>query len=181
MILLQVVDIPLPSGETGPIDLNTPKLTFDPEWLAITRAFHPFMTRRAEQIPFPAEGLARQMVKDEIEWVIRNVGNNEGSINVLDYQQFVKTAPGPGNEGSMRNRQRMWAFQNVCSRLISSFSIIPRKPPDGGILPYVGDRKQGQTFVRIATSSTIVDGLHCRKRPKHDSGQVWTVPNEGSR
>jgi len=112
--LLQVVDIPLPSGETAPIDPNTPKLAFDPEWLAITRAFHPYMTRRAEQTPFPAEGLVRQMVKDEIEWVIRNVGNKEGSINVLDYQQFEKTAPGPGNEGSARNRQRMWAIQMNC-------------------------------------------------------------------
>lgn len=84
-----------------------PTLTFDPEWLAITRAFHPWLSTTRHQPAFPDEAEARALVAKELEWVRANVPKNErGEILVREWQSFVMTAPGPGMEGGDKFRQR---------------------------------------------------------------------------
>jgi lariat debranching enzyme len=66
---LEVIDVESP-GET-----QAPKLTFDPEWMAITRAFQPWLSRTRVQRAFPEEREARRMVSEELEWVMKKVGD----------------------------------------------------------------------------------------------------------
>lgn len=93
---LEVVDVDAPALEPG-----TPVvLAFDPEWLAIQRAFHPWFSTTRGQRPFPDEAEARAMIAKELEWVRANVKTNDkGLIPVDDHQTFAQTAPGPGSEG----------------------------------------------------------------------------------
>ncbi|KAG1784852.1 lariat debranching enzyme, C-terminal domain-containing protein, partial [Suillus plorans] len=93
---------------TMPGQRCVPKLTFDPEWLAISRAFHPFFSTRRRQADYPNEATARAM---------SNVRNNEvdssgvplpGIRTILDCQTFVQSAPGPGSEGAQKNQQPPW-------------------------------------------------------------------------
>jgi len=78
-------------------------LAFDPEWLAVTRAFHPYLTSAYSQTAFPEEALARAMVAEEAEWVARNVRG--GGLRVDEWQVFAQTAPGPGGEGKGKMQQ----------------------------------------------------------------------------
>ncbi|KAJ3757998.1 DBR1-domain-containing protein [Lentinula raphanica] len=73
---------------------SQPVLTFDPQWLAITRAFHSHISLTHQQKPFPNEATAREMVAKELAWVKEHI-EEEGKIRVEDVQQFVRTAPGP--------------------------------------------------------------------------------------
>lgn len=113
---MQVVDVPIPS-EVLPLNVPSgsrrwPTLTFDPEWLAITRAFHPWLSTTRSQSPFPDEAKARAMVQEELEWVNNNIkGKNDKKglgMAIKDCQKFVLTAPGPGAEGKAKNEQRMF-------------------------------------------------------------------------
>ncbi|KAK2460729.1 hypothetical protein APHAL10511_007199 [Amanita phalloides] len=54
------------SGERG--------LTFDVEWLGITRAMQPWLSRTREQRGFPEEAEARRLVREAVEWVRGKVG-----------------------------------------------------------------------------------------------------------
>ncbi|KAF8824257.1 hypothetical protein HHX47_DHR8000080 [Lentinula edodes] len=84
-----------PPAQHIPISSSAqPILTFDPHWLAITRAFHSHISLTRQQKPFPEETAAREMVARELEWVKANV-REEGRVPVGDVQQFVRTAPGP--------------------------------------------------------------------------------------
>ena len=88
-------------------DSVQPVLSFDPEWLAINRAFHPWLSTTRHQPSFPEEAEARAMVSKELEWVIHNVKQDErGDILVSEYQTFSFTAPGPGSEGEAKFKQR---------------------------------------------------------------------------
>ncbi|THH05145.1 hypothetical protein EW145_g5011 [Phellinidium pouzarii] len=115
---LEVVDIP---SEESP---ETPRFTFDPEWLAITRAFHPCLSTDRVQPHLPDVAQATQSVKRELEWVLQNVGDKEkhdGIKDVGDCQVFWPTAPGPGSEGPNKFRQRSYLTLNT---LIVSASIL---------------------------------------------------------
>ncbi len=78
-------------------------MTYDPEWLAITRAFNPYMSTSRYQLRYPDEAEARAAVAQELKWVeeniLTNVGENESNKRrekrVDDCQTFVLTAPGP--------------------------------------------------------------------------------------
>lgn len=89
-------------GDAG----NTPVLAYDPEWLAITRAFHPYMSLSRSPLPYPDESQAREAVRRELEWVKTHVYGSKGIHKVEDCQKFVMTAPGPGPEGSSTKEQR---------------------------------------------------------------------------
>jgi len=89
-------------GSSIPEQRSIPRFTFDPEWLAITRAFHPYLSTRRRQADYPDEETARANVAEEMEWVKANVGDRL----ILDCQTFVQTAPIPGSEGSQGNHQR---------------------------------------------------------------------------
>ena len=69
-------------------------LSYDPEWLAITRAFNPYLSRRKIQLPFPGADDARQRVARELEWVTATFPTPK-DLEVERVQQFVKTVPGP--------------------------------------------------------------------------------------
>ncbi|KAI0737478.1 lariat debranching enzyme, C-terminal domain-containing protein [Daedaleopsis nitida] len=98
---LEVIDVDPPpsfSSATGP-----PVLAFDPEWLAIVRAFNPYMSLTHGQAAYPDEAAARAAVRREREWVDAHVfaAKPEGVARIDDVQQFVVTAPGPGEEGTL--------------------------------------------------------------------------------
>ncbi|KAG1869997.1 lariat debranching enzyme, C-terminal domain-containing protein [Suillus subluteus] len=115
---MEVIDVPTTSDDsTMPGQRCLPKLTFDPEWLAISRAFHPFFSTRRRQADYPDEATARAKVAEEMEWVKSNVHNNDanssdgplpGIRSILDCQTFVQSAPGPGSEGAQKNQQPPW-------------------------------------------------------------------------
>ncbi|TDL21479.1 DBR1-domain-containing protein [Rickenella mellea] len=109
---LQLIDIQTPplcprNGKDKP-DSTPPRLTFDPEWLAITRAFHPFLSTTQHQPRMPDEERARDMVRTEFEWVLENVGDkveHDGLRDVDECQAFCATAPGPGGEQGSKSSQ----------------------------------------------------------------------------
>ncbi|EPQ50728.1 DBR1-domain-containing protein [Gloeophyllum trabeum ATCC 11539] len=93
---LEVVDVGSPQAGDG-----APRLAYDPEWLAITRAFQPWLSTSRSQPPFPEEAQAREMVRAELAWVQANVGAKE----VGECQVFAVTAPGPSPEDrAQKNR-----------------------------------------------------------------------------
>ncbi|TDL18907.1 DBR1-domain-containing protein [Rickenella mellea] len=109
---LQIVDIPTaplrPRNGKDKSDSIAPRLTFDPEWLAITRAFHPFLSTSRHQLSMPDEEQAREMVSTELEWVLANVGDkdeHDGLRDVNDCQVFWATAPGPGGTKGKKSSQ----------------------------------------------------------------------------
>ncbi|KDQ56135.1 hypothetical protein JAAARDRAFT_208336 [Jaapia argillacea MUCL 33604] len=77
---LEVIDIPISTeyASSSPQSSQSPKFTFDPEWLAITRAFHPWLSTGKTQPPFPDEKSAREMVREEMEWVRTHVYGIKG-------------------------------------------------------------------------------------------------------
>ncbi|TBU29220.1 DBR1-domain-containing protein [Dichomitus squalens] len=95
---LEVIDVDIiPPGQHREDGLV---LSFDPEWLAITRAFHQHMTLSRTQSSYPDETSARDAVQREIGWIKEHVLANKdnGIIKVDDIQQFVMTAPAPAPE-----------------------------------------------------------------------------------
>jgi lariat debranching enzyme len=44
-------------------------LSYDPEWLAITRAFQPYLSRKREQAAYPEPDAALAAVAHEWDWV----------------------------------------------------------------------------------------------------------------
>ena len=111
--------MPTPGGFVPTKD-NKPTLTYDPEWLAITRAFHPYLSQSRTQAIYPEEGAARGMIEKELEWIKSHVRNNKnegskvGIRDVADCQAFVMTAPGPGSEGEAKFQQRESTLPCAC-------------------------------------------------------------------
>ncbi|KAL4071430.1 Metallo-dependent phosphatase-like protein [Scleroderma yunnanense] len=109
---LEVIDIPAPHDSLPPTNTDKPstKLTFDPEWLAITRAFDQYFSRAHVQAPFPDEETARQRVAEELMWVRSHLvhshtndgderergaeASGEYGPEIIEHQVFVQTAPG---------------------------------------------------------------------------------------
>jgi len=84
-----------------------PVLTYDPEWLAITRSFQQYFTTTRQQVTYPDENTARTRVSAELEWVGQNIvhGTVNDPLTVDNCQVFVQTAPGPGTEGNAKFHQ----------------------------------------------------------------------------
>lgn len=93
-------------------DPQLPILTYDPEWLAITRAFHPYLSTKYAQSVYPDENTARAMIRKELEWVQKNVRTNSGGSvapgikDIRECQLFVMTAPPPSNEDKAKSQLR---------------------------------------------------------------------------
>lgn len=87
-------------------------MTYDPEWLAITRAFHQYFSTARQQATYPDELTARARVSSELDWVEENIvrkATSDGAklpLSVDDCQVFIQTAPGPGSEGDAKFQQR---------------------------------------------------------------------------
>jgi lariat debranching enzyme len=86
-------------------------LTYDPVWLAITRAFHPFLSLSRNQTPLPIDpSIAKAMVEREMEWVKQNV-KDAWRAKISDVQQFVQTAPaGPDLGRGARKSPSLFIF-----------------------------------------------------------------------
>ncbi|RSH81388.1 hypothetical protein EHS25_006920 [Saitozyma podzolica] len=64
---IQFTEIPTPAASTSTSTSTTPRLTFDPHWLAITRAFHPYLSTQFHQTPLPRPDELDALVSDELE------------------------------------------------------------------------------------------------------------------
>lgn len=136
------VPSPLPShtdlNSLAGVNQPAPRLTYDPEWLAITRAFHPYLSTTRMQPIYPDEEAARKMIQEELEWVKNNIHNKNdaagtgmGVRDVSDCQVFVMTAPGPGLEGSAKFQQRKSSVPHSRLFLCSLFFVVfPAVNPD---------------------------------------------------
>ena len=77
---------------------SPPKLTFDPEWLAVVRAFDPYMTlTHSQHGSYPERQGAIDEVSRELEWVKQNLPRG-GHQDINAIQTFVMTATGPTPE-----------------------------------------------------------------------------------
>ncbi|KAJ7148629.1 Metallo-dependent phosphatase-like protein [Mycena crocata] len=109
---VQVVDIPIPADAKGKGKADGgPRLTYDPDWLAVSRAFHPLLSLTQMQRAFPPEESARALVAEAREWIKSEVGKRDkGETDLEDLeigavQEFTMTAPGPGQEEAMGGRR----------------------------------------------------------------------------
>lgn len=94
-------------------------MTYDPEWLAITRAFHPFLSTSRSQPRLPDEEQAREMVQKEMEWLkacgsVFDKEKQDSVREITECQTFWPTAPGPANEP--RNQQREFVLRGSLRR-----------------------------------------------------------------
>ncbi|KAJ3473927.1 hypothetical protein NLI96_g12748 [Meripilus lineatus] len=104
---LEVVDVPIPAdfippdssaasvpGQSSAANSdNTVTLSFDPEWLAITRAFQPFLSMTRTNAPYPDEAQAREAVSRELEWVQKNVIQKAGDARAEETSQSRAFVP----------------------------------------------------------------------------------------
>lgn len=92
---LEVVDIPTKeegSSSEGPMAVV---LSYDPEWLAITRAFQPYLSRKREQATYPDPDGAREAVAREWDWVQTHALPKLGAECRVDAcQRFVQSVDG---------------------------------------------------------------------------------------
>ena len=142
--------MPVPEQSPKPKqDRPRPRLTYDPEWLAITRAFHPFLSTDNTQPKYPDEDAARLMITKELDWVMSNVKNKSDDVatgirDIDDCQPFVKTAPGPGQEGDAMSKQRelrpVFLSRNlgIDGLNLINLSALVYEPTNGSILSYAG-------------------------------------------
>ena len=77
-------------------------LCYDPEWLAITRAFQPYLSRERNQAKYPSPDDARAAVSREWDWVHAHIppkldleaGGNAWRVDAC--QRFVVRSPPAG-------------------------------------------------------------------------------------
>ncbi|OCF30648.1 hypothetical protein I316_07696 [Kwoniella heveanensis BCC8398] len=114
---IQFLEIPAPRPSPAG---QAPRLTFDTEWLAITRALHPYLSTQIYQPPLPPPQVLGQLVADEKqriadegllvpsleEEVVGEDGQGKvelvwekGEIDVGRVQRFWPTAPPEGQPG----------------------------------------------------------------------------------
>ncbi|KAI9452676.1 lariat debranching enzyme, C-terminal domain-containing protein [Russula earlei] len=95
---LEVVDIPAQQGEAGSPSEGASQhppvvLSYDPEWLAITRAFQPYLSRGRKQETYPDPDSARAAVSREWDWVHAHVQPKLGDGWRVDAcQRFARGA-----------------------------------------------------------------------------------------
>nr|GAT52871.1 RNA lariat debranching enzyme [Mycena chlorophos] len=93
---LEVIEVPRPPTVDTSTSSGAPKLFFDPHWLAIVRAFAPYLPLEEQATPLPPADQAPQLIADAAEWIKENVqGTREdnGLKAIDDVQVFKRTAP----------------------------------------------------------------------------------------
>jgi Lariat debranching enzyme, C-terminal domain len=103
----KVIEIPLPSAQNSK---SPPELTYDPEWLAICRALHPYLTTERSQRRLPKPEEARNLIATELKWVRENLPGG-GLRAITDVQTFIPTAPGPNQTNT--NQRREFDLQSI--------------------------------------------------------------------
>ncbi|KAF8273158.1 hypothetical protein EI94DRAFT_1716797 [Lactarius quietus] len=95
LALDNVVDIPTKEEGTSSEEPATVVLSYDPEWLAITRAFQPYLSRKREQAVYPDPDSARAAVAREWDWVHAHALPKLGAECRVDAcQRFVEGVDG---------------------------------------------------------------------------------------
>ncbi|CAE6479541.1 unnamed protein product [Rhizoctonia solani] len=89
---LHVFDLDHTAQESG-LEASPPTLTYDREWLAISRAMHPFLSTQRHQPTIPPVWDLAPLIQESQRWVDENVGERE----IRQVQEFIMTAPGPVN------------------------------------------------------------------------------------
>lgn len=101
-------------------------LHFDPDWLAITRAFHPSLplSKSIDQ-PLPMDPMiAKQMIDKEIQWIQTHFKGS--SLEIKNVQQFTQTAPALGDPGGDDPGQPFW-YTNPQTVAFTEFLQIENK------------------------------------------------------
>lgn len=119
-----------------------PRLTFDPEWLAVVRAFDSYMTLTQNQHgSYPDHQAAIEAVSRELEWVKQNLPEG-GRQDVNDVQTFVITATGPTSETEkFKGQQRgiIALSKPRCKLTCCGDSRLFPEPPNGRALFHATD------------------------------------------
>ena len=108
----QFLNIPTPETFSPS---STPRMTFEPYWLAITRALHPYLSTELRQGPLPYPDEMDRMIQVELERIeqqgllVPNQSGPEGEagglvwekgpVDVSRVQKFSPTAPAQGQPG----------------------------------------------------------------------------------
>ncbi|KAJ7704470.1 lariat debranching enzyme, C-terminal domain-containing protein [Mycena rosella] len=105
---LEVIDVPTPEAHLPPKDTrhHTPTLFFDPHWLAIVRAFAPFLPLTEKAVGLPPAEQHPHLIADALAWVQENVGVKA----VDDVQVFAQTAPPTRSSGGEEDTGIMRAY-----------------------------------------------------------------------
>ncbi|CAG8759294.1 5203_t:CDS:2, partial [Cetraspora pellucida] len=80
---LQVLDFP---EANGPLELS-----YDEEWLAITKATHQFFSVTRKQVPLPTESQMQSQLDSSQEWVRNNILQRDSGLFIP--KNFLATAP----------------------------------------------------------------------------------------
>ncbi|KAJ7764589.1 lariat debranching enzyme, C-terminal domain-containing protein [Mycena maculata] len=90
---LEIIDVPTPEEHRPPKNTRhrTPTLFFDPHWLAIVRAFDPFLPLEVQATPLPPAEQIPELIAEALACVRQNVGDN-GVKAANDVQVFAQTA-----------------------------------------------------------------------------------------
>ncbi|KAG5643596.1 hypothetical protein DXG03_000604 [Asterophora parasitica] len=129
---LEVIDTPTDT----PPSSSPATISYDPVWLAITRAFHPNLSLSKVQPAFPKETHARSLLERELKWVQDNIPKKlGGSWDIKECQTFVMTAPPhrPGEKLTPEMPQPPW-YTNPQTEAFCKMLEIPNKinpPPKG--------------------------------------------------
>lgn len=113
---LQILEIDTP---TTPTPESRTALSYDPEWLAITRAFNSYLevsdstTQSSNSLPREAD-VVHSMIEKEKKWVEENVKDLR-----ISPDSFVRTAPAIGAEGGPRDWRAVG--QRECPFFLSRF------------------------------------------------------------
>lgn len=109
---------------------SPPKLTFDPEWLAVIRTFDPYMVLTQNQHgSYPEPQTAAEAVSRELEWVKQNLPQG-GHQDINNIQTFAMTATGPTSETQRAKRQQraVLVFSKLMRMLTCRQPVIFRTP-----------------------------------------------------
>ncbi|GAB1518245.1 lariat debranching enzyme [Rhizoctonia solani] len=130
---LHVLDLDPATPRSG-LGTIPPTLTYDREWLAISRALHPFLSTERHQPALPPVWDLAPIIQESQRWVDENVGEHE----IRHIQEFTMTAPGPVNTNPRpaRNIRQRTFLRAIVLIIIDRLWISPLvyEPTNRGIL-----------------------------------------------
>ena len=107
------MEVPTPESD------SPPRLQFDPEWLAITRAFHPWLSLTPNQRPLPSHEEGKKLIEEARKWIEENVVKREMPVKA-GMPAIEAVAPGDGS----RARTRLTSISAGCDQS-SRASALP--------------------------------------------------------
>ena len=168
----QFLDIPAPSP--SPND-RPPRLTYDPQWLAITRAFHSFLSLDVRPIPLPGPDQLDDLVRSEVERIEREgllvpgdtsgegvpqLVHERGPVHVERVQRFWPTAPTHGQPGGSPSE----LCSGKSNRTKGSSGLV-HESADRSLLWYAGTREPNQPYAEMMRSAVKRNARRLAPRP----------------